>query len=359
MPRLVSAPQQIDAQWLTDVFHAAGVATDARVAGIERRGVGTGQMGRNVRFDLRWEGDPGDAPRSVVGKFPSDDPKSRATGTAQGAYEKEVRFYRELASTVEIRTPRCYFADVEPATGDFVMILEDLTPAIQGDQLAGCGPDAAALALTEAARLHAPRWGDPDLANFDFLRGPSQESATILQALYQALFPGFAERYQARLSEDELGLIERVGPRLSRWLLDGDSPLTLVHGDFRLDNMLYGTPEGGYPLAVVDWQTLGLGAGPSDVAYFVGAGLLPDERRKHEEALLRDYHEQLCAAGVSGYDWDRCFREYRRASFGGIVMAVVASMIVEQTERGDDMFMVMATRHVAHATDLDAEALLT
>ena len=39
-------------------------------------------------------------------------------------------------------------------------------------------------------------------------------------------------------------------------------------------------------------------------------------------------------------------------------MAVIASMIVEQTERGDAMFIAMASRHAAQALDLGLEALL-
>jgi hypothetical protein len=350
---LVSDPLKIDPDWLTAAIGFAG-----RVKGFTREAVGTGQMGRSVRFRLEWEGDATAAPASVVGKFPSDDPRSRATGTAQGAYEKEVRFYGELAQTVDIRTPHCFFADVAPATGDFVLLLEDLAPARQGDQLAGCGVDRAALAIAEAARLHAPRWGDPGLPGLGFLRTPDPDGASVLQAIYQSLFPGFAERYQSRRGADDLALFERLGPRLAPWVLASGSPLTLVHGDFRLDNMLFGAEGGPTALAVVDWQTVALGPGPSDVSYFLGAGMQPDERRRNEAALLRDYHDRLLSAGVSGYDWDRCHAEYRRSSFCGIVMTVVASMIVEQTERGDDMFMAMASRHAAHARDLEAETLL-
>jgi hypothetical protein len=358
MPTLVSDPQKTDAAWLTEVLHAAGVGIGGRISRVDKKVVGTGQMGRNIRFTIAWEGNAADAPTSVVGKFPSDDPTSRATGTAQGAYEKEVRFYNEIRPTVDIQTPRCFFAEIDAPSGDFVMLMEDLAPAVQGDQLAGCSADQASLAMTQAARLHAPRWGDASLLGLDFLKAPSEETAQVLQMIYQALLPGFVERYQSRLSDDALGLIERLAARLPGWVLGSESALTLVHGDFRLDNMLFGSKAGGYPLAVVDWQTLALGAGPSDVAYFLGAGMLAEDRRKHEERLLREYHEQLCAAGVSGYDWDSCFHEYRRSTFGGVVMAVVASMIVEQTERGDEMFIAMASRHAAHAVDLESEALL-
>jgi hypothetical protein len=39
-------------------------------------------------------------------------------------------------------------------------------------------------------------------------------------------------------------------------------------------------------------------------------------------------------------------------------MAVIASKLVVRTERGDDMFMVMAHRHGQHALDVGAERLI-
>lgn len=359
VPAIVSDPQEITPQWLTRVLHGAGVGAGARVVAARSTIVGTGQMGRNLRFELDWDVEAPDAPRTVVCKFPSDDPKSRATGRAQGAYEKEVRFYTELADTVGICTPRCLFAAVEPESGDFVMLMEDLAPAVQGDQLAGCSLDQAALALREASRLHAPRWGDPSLEQVAFLAAPGADTAQLLQAMYKALWPGFAERYAASLAPEVIDLSQRLGDHLAGWVLAGTTPLTLVHGDYRIDNMLFGTEAGGYPLAVVDWQTLGLGAGVADVAYFMGASLLPEDRRSREEALVREYHAQLLAGGVGSYSWDQCFHDYRRNTFGGVVMAVVASMLVEQTERGDEMFLAMASRHAHHALDLESEALLS
>src|SRR5205085_1977177 len=55
---------------------------------------------------------------------------------------------------------------------------------------------------------------------------------------------------------------------------------------------------------------------------------------------------------------EHCWREYRRQAFGGVLMAIVASMLVQRTERGDEMFMAMLARHSQQALDLDSEALL-
>jgi aminoglycoside phosphotransferase (APT) family kinase protein len=152
-------------------------------------------------------------------------------------------------------------------------------------------------------------------------------------------------------------LCERFIPRLHAYLADRPGRWTVAHGDYRLDNLLFGTRAGGSPVAVVDWQTVAHGPGIADLSYFLGAGLLPAARQTHEHDLVRSYHAGLDAGGVS-IDWDDCWRDYRRHTFAGLVMAVAASMLVEQTDRGDDMFMAMANRHGRHALDLEAEALL-
>lgn len=357
-PELVAQPDAVSAEWLGRVLTHAGLLPAGRVTGFTAREVGTGQVGQNVRFALELEGAGAETPRSVVAKFPSPDPVSRGTGVAQGNYMREVRFYAELVHTVDICTPRCLFGEFDPATSDFVLVMEDLAPAQQGDQIEGCSVDQAALALSELAALHAPRWGDPSLASLDWVTRREPASGQLTQMLYQAVWPGFVERYAERLAPDSLAMAERFGSRVGAWMNAPDGPRTVTHGDYRLDNMLFGTAEGGHPLAVVDWQTPGHGFPVGDASYLLGASLLTEDRRKHEEALLRDYHRALQARGVSGFSWDQCWHDYRFFAFAGILMAVAASMIVGQSERGDDMFMAMASRHAAHAQDLDAESLL-
>jgi hypothetical protein len=90
----------------------------------------------------------------------------------------------------------------------------------------------------------------------------------------------------------------------------------------------------------------------------VRAGLLPDDRRTHEVELVRLYGDGMAALGVD-IDGDELWAQYRFFTMGGVIMAVIASMIVQQTERGDDMFIAMASRHGRHALDLDAEQLFT
>jgi hypothetical protein len=96
-----------------------------------------------------------------------------------------------------------------------------------------------------------------------------------------------------------------------------------------------------------------MGMGLADVSYFLGAGLLVEDRRRHERDLLEHYREALAGRGVTTSS-EACWRQYRAFAFSGVVMSVVASMIVGQTPRGDEMFVAMGSRHLQHALDLDA-----
>ena len=130
----------------------------------------------------------------------------------------------------------------------------------------------------------------------------------------------------------------------------------LVHGDYRLDNMLFGAAGADRALTVVDWQTVSWGPALTDLAYFVGCALRTPDRREHYDTLLRAYHEALgTGAPISLAD---VVEGVRRQSFFGVMMAIVSSMLVERTERGDQMFMTMLQRNCDHVLDTDALATL-
>jgi hypothetical protein len=345
-------PEDVNPAWLSDVL---GVP----VAEATPERIGTGQVGMSVRYTLSFATEPPDGtPRTVVAKLPSDDETSRATGVALRNYEREVRFYQDMVDTVDICTPHCFHAEWDEGSGDFTLVLEDLAPAEQGDQMRGCTVAEATLALEELAALHAPRWDDPSLAELEWLGRRDEGTAAQLQGLYQMLWPGFLATYQPYLSSEQLELGERFGTVIGSWITAFSGPMTVTHGDYRLDNMMFATPAGGHPLAVVDWQSPGHGYAVSDLSYFLGAGLLPGERRAHEQALVAGYHASLRRRGVTDLSAGDLWHGYRLATFSGVIMAVVASMIVGHTERGEAMFAAMATRHLTHALDLDAIALV-
>ena len=176
--------------------------------------------------------------------------------------------------------------------------------------------------------------------------------------LYQAVLPDFLERYGDALNQEQINIIKAFGTSENIRLDELSPPFSLIHVDYRLDNLLIKQTPAGMEITAVDWQSITLGNPMTDVAYFVGAGMPRDERRACEEALVNAYHKELVAAGVNDYGFESCWHDYRRAAFAGFSVTVIASMMVQQTERGDQMFFAMADRHSQHALDLEAADFL-
>ena len=366
-PEVLRSTLELTPAWLSAVLDSD------EIEGIDVERIGTGQMSESRRVRIAYA-DASDEiggrarPASVVIKTASQDESSRSTGVGLGVYEREVRFYRELAPRIGGPLARCYAAVTDPLEGWFTIVLEDVSEGVQGDQIAGCTPDEATLAMRALGRLHAPVFADPQLGATPWL---NQESP-LNQALLAQLFEGFVERYGDRVAREHLEVCRRFIASADGWTADRRPPLGLVHGDYRLDNLLF-VPEargalaeradgaresGGRRLVAVDWQTVSWGAVMTDAAYFLGGSLSSGDRREHEERLARTYHDALQAEGVRGFTWEECWEGYRRQTFLGILMTVAPAMLVERTERGDEMFLVSLARYAQQVLDLEATELL-
>ncbi len=335
---ILKTADDLSADWLTETLGEA-------VSSYTVAPVGTGQMGDSFRITT-------DTGRTAILKVAAADETSRATGLALRIFEVEVCFYLQLAQKLRVPVPQCFYGEVEVDTGWFTLLLEDLAPAVQGDQLTGCTLEQAELALTELAHLHSSGWEDPEIAALPWLNRTTPESIAFTAAMIQGLFPGFIERYADDLSDRQEQICTALMERLPEYLADRSGPLTVVHGDYRLDNLLF--DEG--TVSVVDWQTATWGPPMVDTSYFVACAIAdPDVRAAEEVRLVRAYHDAL---GIPTYDWDSCWRDYRRMSFGTLVMAIASSMLVERTERGDRMFLCSVERACAQVDHLGALELL-
>lgn len=346
----------ITAAWLTEVLRRAGVVTAGSVISVTCAPTGTGQVADTLRCQLEFDVHERGAPRTVIAKVSAADATSRATAARFRLYEREVRFYQHLAPKVAIRTPLCFFADLDDA-GSFVLLMEDLAPAASIDQLTGFTADHAATALVQLAGLHGPCWNDTALHRLDWLATDRARTEAFVDGA-APLFDGFLERYRTGLEPEWLDVVRQLQPLHRRFLLDRSGPFTVQHGDYRPDNMIFGGSGGIVPLAVVDWQTVAVGPGLVDVAYLLGTSLDTGTRRAQEEQLVRAYHAALGARGVEGYPWERCWSDYRRLACHGVFFLSLAAMQVQQTERGDTMFLTMLRRAAAQVTDLESASLV-
>jgi len=362
---MTQAPQvwstgQITPEWLEGVLSGAGFDAP-RILGLSVAPVGTGQAAGCYRIKPEYADGGSGLPRSIVAKLPSEDEGARAGNSSSGTYLREIMFYSHLQDQFSIRTPRCYLAQGNADASRFALLLEDMAPAAQGDQIDGCGEDLARAAVLELVGLHGPSWGNPAILELDWVRYTADpgRAKMVMEWIYRPGVAPFIERCSMGLEPEEVALAERVARSA---LLPSECPVVatkcLTHNDYRLDNFLFVPEDAAATLRVVDWATYGAGNPMRDVSYFLGGCLLPELRARIEQDLVREYHEALKAAGVADYSWSDCWDDYGRAAYHGLMMAMAAMVHVKQTERGDRLFAVMAQRHARQILDLGADRFL-
>jgi hypothetical protein len=345
-------------RWFTAALREHGtIGPDVSVSSAKSSLIGTGQLGQVVQSELEYDGGADAGPASLIVKLPSEDAGSRGLGAAMGVYEAEVRFYQEIAPRLRCAIPRMHWGAVEPETGRFTLVIDDLTAgSVVGDMVAGGTVDQAALAIGELAKFQTPVWDDPEL------RGRSWLNVARTEMLFAAVAPAldaFMERFADRLDPDHVALVERLAPKATSvtakvW----KPPFVVGHGDYRLDNMMFGRTADAPPIAVIDWQAARLAPPLLDAAIFLGSCISGDERRAHERDLLRSYHEQLLSAGITGFSLDDCWESYRGASLFPFLITVAVSVTLVRTERGDAMWARLLSGCAELAAETDAAGLL-
>ena len=348
---------QITPEWLTQVLGEQQLLKSGKVTGVRRETCGTGQLGDSFRFFLDYE--PSRAgPATLVGKFASQDQTSREFGARSGYYRSEIGFYRELAPRLSMSIPRAIHAALAPNAIDFVLLMEDLAPARQVDQLIGCTADESARVLAQAAALHAQSWGAADLAAQDWLKGPVGIFTHVTDNFAQVV-KTFPELCGDLVAEQELREAARLIEHADTWKQVFSRPLCLWHSDLRADNVLFDARGGARPVVVLDWQGVGFGCGTIDVAYWMGTSMAVDDRRAHERALLSHYHSELVRYGVKDYSAERCWKDYRIHAIHGLQVGVFGLGAVKRTPRGDRMWKNWIERTAAQVRDLDSFSALT
>jgi len=338
-------PEEFESAFIEHVFDAPS----GSLRSLRHEPVGTGQVCDSYRFTCDWADAQG--PATFIAKCPSADPVSRGAAAIFHLYDMEVGWYRDLAASSDALCPTSYHADIAENEQEFVLLLEDMSPATQGDQLAGATLVQVETTLAAAAKLHNIQPTD-GLDGYNWLHHGAGNSAFLQNTLPNG-YPLFRERFHELLSSDILDLGQQLIDRLSRYVAHEPPALTITHGDMRLDNILFHAD--GRVAALVDWQTCSLGNPANDVAYMIGTSFAdPAARYQHEKRLVEDY----LAARSNAPDFDIFWQEYRRHAFSGFIMAINASLHVEQTERGDRMFAAMAERQAQMALDLDSLSLI-
>ena len=362
--RIPAGPQDLTASWLATALRKGGTIERTAVESFSEAAPAEGQgyFGQVARVTLNYDqSDPG-APRTVIAKFSSSTLELRAR--ALYGYRREIQFYRHLADRLELRTPAFYYGDSDDETALRVILMEDLAPAQSGSKVVGASPAQAALAVHQLAHLHGAWWESPALGEISWLQDYSElPSPEESRAEYDSWWPIFLQKIEGR--HELPGLLIDLGEGFGRhrsWIeqhLFRARPLTLVHGDWGLSNLMFGTPEGGAPFAAIDWGWVGRSRGASELAWFIGGGLRIDTRRAIEMDLLRDYHRILREHGVLKYSFDDCLRDYRLAlmqRFRSIVSTI--AVMPFQAHQIQEVMDYSLPRNIAALLDHDASAFV-
>lgn len=342
------APQDVTPQWLSEVL---GVD----VADADVSPVGTGQTGATYRVRVRYRDDC-HLPGSFVVKLPSQDEAVRERVAL--SYRSEHAFYTEVAETLAVPLPRCHHCAIAGDGAEFVLLLADLAPAEQGDQIRGCSLREARLAVTALAGLHGPRWGDPAWLSFAATVMPKPDAAsarglgdiTVLAA--QQTLAALGDR----MSAEDRATVADAAALIGDWVLAAPARFSLLHGDYRIDNLLFDPDR--TRVTVVDWQTLTVGLPARDLAFFLGTSLPSEDRATHERDLVVQYHRALLEHGVTGYDIETCWQDYR---FGMLQIPLISTLgfaFSAATDRGDQMALTMLRRGCRAIRELETLNLI-
>ncbi len=367
-PALCDDPATIDADWLQRALAAGGASGEPAIRDVvvEDLGSASNAFGRLLRCHLTAAGGVAADPATVVVKLPPADRRAFRFARWMWMHERECLYYRRLARHARIRSPALLYSDFDEATHRFVLVLEDLRDLEVPVQVAGVSARRARLAVRKIARLHGQFWGAvdcPALSGCRDIFGP--RIRRFMQGAYLLFLPVVLERFGDSFSRETSRLAEALGPTITaHFAAVSAGPRTLVHGDYRGENMFFSPEVGGGAspgddFAVVDWQGCGLGPGLYDVAYFLGTNVAPGDRRRIEREALQEYHDIVCRLGAKDFAFEDCWRSYRQNMLGVLIACTLGCGGLDVGfQRLHDLVKSALVRALAAMEDLDVAEFL-
>lgn len=352
-------PAHITVEWLNTNLDP-GITGGASVTDIafDDIGEGTGIFGMISRLDLTWDGGDGSAPEAVVAKMACTEPANLEVALALGIYERELRFFEDMAAETPLRIPQAYVAG-RADDGRFVLLLEDMGKDFEvGDQVIGATVGQAERIVDALATLHAPWWQSPRLNELDWLPKPDAPAyLAAVPGIYRAGLPVLTNDWADRVPQESIELAHALDPKFEELIArTAQGPLTLAHSDTRLDNIFFAKQGDG--VAFIDFQLMLQQRGTADLAYLIGTSMPTEDARENWERLLRRWHSAITDLGVT-YSWDECVGHYRE---NALYYLVGAMSLIEGFDtgnaRGEAMATAYTTRIANHIVDVDAAGIL-
>jgi hypothetical protein len=340
---LLTGPEGISPEWLMTVLWRSGaISHPVATCHISRFAEGSALLSRLYRVRLGYASLNARGPRTVVVKLASNEPEQLIVAEVLGLYQREAFVYSQLSEQLPYRTPTCYLAVAAEHGRATTLVLEDLATCSPVDQIAGAPWRVVTDCIDAMAAQHAT-WSDVRQ-----LEGLGDVLWSLAHPVYPAALSLLFEPGWEVAREVLAGTIDtRLAEFADRWSTEcgrllqrlGREP-TLLHGDWRADNLLYDHNE----LVVVDFQIAGTGSGGYDLAYFISQSVASEVRRPHHREIVGRYVAALEARGVRR-DRRTVWDDYRAALLVCLVYPIAAFRSWDsQNERGRALIKRMLSR---------------
>jgi aminoglycoside phosphotransferase (APT) family kinase protein len=318
-PRLALVPsipipttleELLDQEWLSRAL--SDITDEDRIVDVEAV-ESSKTLAQKVQFRVTVAGPGGQHTRSYCVKAHFDEPSG-------STLLSEARFYHELEPLLDVRTPRAYYADVDEAAGQAMIIMDDVVD-IGGRFLRAHTPyslETARDSLGQLARLHASTWDGTRTAGLGWLAPRIRAMAELFPAeLLQTLLDdgrGVDIPPELRDAKNLVGALQRTS----------DHEITcVIHGDTHSGNV-YLDREGR--ACWLDWQIVQHGNWATDISYHLATVLDVETRREHEGDLLRHYLHELESGGVVVPPWEEAWEKYTLSFSYGYFLWVITQI---------------------------------
>jgi hypothetical protein len=336
--------EEITTEWLTGALTKSGVLKSNSVRNLNRKimGEGMGYAGTLARLSIEYEQPDDTLPSTMIAKIPTQVPKSKMLHEALWNYERENHVYEEILPHLPLRTPQCYYSDFDRGKGEkwmnkvyrryaglpqslvglyfiyaafrnlrlkrrYILLLEDIHNLEQITQLEGCSFEEAKMVMKPIGIAHAGLWESTQLGKY-WLRDHSD---------FSHLVSFMSNRWQPVIKKTFPGKISPKMQTVFDWLKMNNHPLdayaktrphTLIHTDYRLDNLLFDRENN--EIVVFDWQSCSPGMGLFDPCFFLVNNCKSPLNQEQVEELITIYHQGLVEGGVTDYNLDECRSDY-------------------------------------------------
>lgn len=297
---------------LSEILHDAGIIPHGALKSYKKRTDRSTHFARgNVEF-IELELSPG-----------SDPANHSSLVVKTGKSKKEADFYSYIAPSLP-RPPliKCYFCEYDEVKDSSFILLEDLSAICQQTQWPIPPSQARCEAAIDALALIHAAWWDKG-GKLSSLHGNLPMERTWSGRYMQAMesLPNFIESLGDRISDERRQIIQQALPTISR-SFNRDANTTLIHGDAHFWNFMFPMDPSAQKAWIIDWNMWDIGRGTDDLAYMMGLHWYPERRSRLEEPLLRRYHAQLMAHGISDYKWDTLWNDYRLSCVRNLLIPV-------------------------------------